>query len=157
MVSNTVRYHNLVASMNTAYSKGDMKAVAKWARELAELAQPAQVPLPAALVAAALPASGNQGTNWEAAQIDAGFVFQASLGNLVGADTNPVPGAAKALKFSGVVGDSQTGLYGTFLDGALTATGANPGDGPNGFTTPFSLAAGIDKDAPYTGPGAVRP
>ena len=55
MVSNSVRYHNLVASMNTAYGKGDMKAVNKWALELAELAQPAQVPLPAAPAVAPAP------------------------------------------------------------------------------------------------------
>ena len=93
-------------------------------------------------------------TNWAAAQLDAGFVFKASLGDTSGADTNPAPGAAKALGFSGVVGQGE--LYGTFVNGVLTATGPNP-IGPNGYTTPFGLGASFDKDAPYTGSGAVRP
>ncbi len=115
--------------------------------------------LHAQLTAPAAPAltPTNGLTNWGAAQIDAGFVFQASRGNTVGADTNPAPGAAKALGFSGVVADSASGLYGTFVDGVLTETGGNPGAGPGGFTMRFGLAAGINPDDPYTGPGAVRP
>ena len=109
---------------------------------------------PAAPAAPALvPTNGL--TNWGAAQIDAGFVFQASRGNTVGADTNPAPGAAKALGFSGVVADSASGLYGTFVDGVLTETGPNPG--ATGFTTRFGLAAGVNPDGMYTGPGAARP
>ena len=38
--------HNLLASLTNAAKKGDMKAVAKWARELAVLADPAPVPPP---------------------------------------------------------------------------------------------------------------
>jgi hypothetical protein len=160
MVSNSVQLHNLIASLTNASKKGDMKAVAKWAREIAALAEPAPVavPAPAATPAAAdvpPPASSSGLTNWGAAQADAGFVLRASLGDLVGADTNPAPGAAKALGFSGVVGEGE--LYGTFVNGVLTTTGPNPGAGPDGFMTPFSLAAGIDRAAPYTGPGAVRP
>jgi hypothetical protein len=156
----SVQLHNLIASLTNASKKGDLKAVAKWAREIAALADPAPVPAQVAVtggVAVPAPVAAPRGlTNWGAAQIDAGFVLRASQGDLVGADTNPAPGAAKALGFSGVIGEGT--LYATFIDGALRDTSAtNPGAGPGGYTTPFSLAAGIDKDAPYTGPGAVRP
>ena len=159
MVSDSVRLHNLIASLSNAAKKGDMKAVAKWARELAVLADPAPVPPPVVVPAPATPSPTGL-TNWAAAQVDAGFVLRASQGDLVGADTNPAPGAAKALGFSGVIGEGtgNTVMYGTFVAGALTDTSAtNPGAGTGGFSTPFSLAQGIDKDAPYTGPGAVRP
>ena len=99
-------------------------------------------------------------TNWGAAQIDAGFVLNEAIGNLVGADTNPAPDAARILGFSGVVGTSTDNgtVYGTFTNGVLSAFGPkNPGDSPDGYTVPFSLAAGIDNDAQYTGPGTVRP
>ena len=110
----------------------------------------------AALAAAqqAAPASPGGLTNWGAAQLDAGFVLQESLGNYVGADTNPAPGAAKALGFNGVVGTGNT--YATFKGGELVDTSAtNPGE--HGFNFAFGLAAGIDPDGSYTGPGALRP
>jgi hypothetical protein len=96
-------------------------------------------------------------TNYTAAELDAGFVFQASLGNTVGADTNPAPGAAKALGFSGVVSNSQgvDTSYGIFKNGALVeTTNVVP---PTGWGFVFGLAAGINANDPYTGPGAVRP
>jgi hypothetical protein len=93
-------------------------------------------------------------TNYAAAEVDAGFVFQVSLGNTTGADTNPAPGAAKALGFSGVVGEGADG-YGVFKDGELTETVDAPPDAGWDFT--FGLAAGFNNDDPYTGPGAVRP
>ena len=40
----SVQVHNLIASLTNAAKKGDLKAVAKWARELAVLADPAPVP-----------------------------------------------------------------------------------------------------------------
>jgi hypothetical protein len=133
--------------------KNPAKYVAKIAALKAELAAAAPAK------AAAAPASSGL-TNWAAAQIDAGFVLRASLGDTIGADTNPAPGAAKALGFSGVVGTG-TGaatIYGTFTNGALASSGpTNPGDSPTGFTTPFSLAPGVNQDAPYSGPGAARP
>ena len=56
--------HNLLASLKTAVDKGDMKAVAKWARELAELADPAPVATPAVVAApAVVPAPVDQSTD----------------------------------------------------------------------------------------------
>ncbi len=107
----------------------------------------------AASLAPAAPTPAPTGlTNWGAAQIDAGFVFQASLGNTVGADTNPAPGAAKALGFSGVVGTSTaTGyIYGIFRDGVLTGTVDAPP--ATGWDFTFGLAAGVASDAPYVKP-----
>jgi hypothetical protein len=43
--------HNLVASLKTAADKGDLKAVAKWARELVEFADPAPIATAAAVSA----------------------------------------------------------------------------------------------------------
>ena len=115
--------------------KDPAKYVAKIAALRAELA--ALAPKPTA------PTSGL--TNWSAAQIDAGFVFQASLGNTVGADTNPVPGAAKALGFSGVVGSGAD--YGVFKNGGLVETTTTVPAAGWGFA--FGLAPGFDSDAPY--------
>ena len=110
----------------------------------------------AALAAAqqAAPASTGGLTNWGAAQIDAGFVLQASLGNYGGADTNPAPGAAKALGFTGVVGEAGVG-YAIFKAGDLSEIIAEPP--ATGWPFAFGLAAGFNSDDPYTGPGAVRP
>jgi hypothetical protein len=94
-------------------------------------------------------------TQYTAAELDAGFVFQASLGNTTGADTNPAPGAAKEFGFSGVAADSATSKYGVFRDGALTETLDAPPAA--GWDFAFGLAAGFNNDDPYTGPGAVRP
>ena len=90
-------------------------------------------------------------TNWAAAQIDAGWVFQASQGNTVGAENNPCPGAAKALGFSGVMGTSTgTGFaYGIFKGGELIETVTNAPDAGWGFA--FGLA-GFDNDAEYVKP-----
>ena len=93
-------------------------------------------------------------TNYAAAEVDAGFVFQASLGNTTGADTNPAPGAAKALGFNGVAA-AEPGGYGVFKNGELTETLDAPPAA--GWDFAFGLAAGINNDDPYTGPGAVRP
>jgi hypothetical protein len=155
MASLEQQLHNLIASLTVAARKGDAAAVAKWARKIALVVNPTPMMSTVVVIPPVVaPPSGL--TNWSAAQIDAGFVAQASIGNLGGADTNPAPGAAKALGFSGVVGDGS--LYFTFVDGGLTATsGINPGAGPGGFTTPFGLAPGIHPDDPYTGPGAERP
>ena len=51
----SVQVHNLIASLTNAAKKGDMKAVNKWALELAELAQTAQVQAPAAPAVAPAP------------------------------------------------------------------------------------------------------
>ena len=116
--------------------KDPAKYVAKIAALRAELAALAPKPTVSA------PSSGL--TNWAAAQIDAGFVFQASLGNLGGADTNPVPGAAKSLGFSGVVGSGAD--YGVFKNGDLVETTTTVPAAGWGFA--FGLA-GFDNDAPY--------
>lgn len=127
---------------------------AKIAAESAELA--ALGAASSAVAAKAQAASAPSGlTRYAAAQVDAGFVFQASLGNTTGADTNPAPGAAAALGFSGVVGDSATGSYGVFKGGVLTETVSTPP--PAGWGFAFGLATPFANDAPYTGPGAVRP
>jgi hypothetical protein len=128
--------------------KDPAKYEAKIAAETAELAA-----LKAAPVAAPARAPAASGlTNYSAAEVDAGFVFQASLGNTTGADTNPAPGAAKAMGFSGVVGSGNQ--YGIFRDGALTeTTSAVPSTGW-GFA--FGLT-GFNNDDSYTGPGAARP
>jgi hypothetical protein len=126
--------------------KSPAKYLAKIATLKAELAA-LSAPKAAPKAASGLP-------NCDAAELDAGFVFQASLGNVGGADTNPAPGAAKALGWSGVVGDGIRG-YGVFRDGVLTGTvSVVP---PNGWPFTFGVAAGIDPNAPYTGPGAARP
>jgi hypothetical protein len=128
--------------------KDPAKYNAKIAAESAELAALASKP------AAAAPARSSGLTQWSAASVDAGFVFEAAHGNTVGADTNPAPGAAKALGFSGVAGDATLG-YGIFRDGVLTETIATPP--PTGWGFAFGLAAGFNNDDPYTGPGAARP
>jgi hypothetical protein len=56
----SVQVHNLIASLTNAAKKGDMKAVAKWARELAVLADPAPVP-PPVVVAPSDPAPDTSG------------------------------------------------------------------------------------------------
>ena len=132
--------------------KDPSKYIAKITALKAELAQVS------ASKTEAVPATSGL-TNYTAAQSDAVWVLRAASGNTVGADTNPAPGAAKTMGFSGVMSDDSTGswVYGVFENGVLTGTSAtNPGAGPAGFT-PFGLASGIDKDAPYTGPGALRP
>ena len=43
----SVQLHNLIASLTNASKKGDLKAVAKWAREIAALTDPAPVATPA--------------------------------------------------------------------------------------------------------------
>ena len=89
-------------------------------------------------------------TNLTAAETDAGWVFQASLGNLVGAGNNPAPGAAKAFGYSGVSGDSASLQYGVFRNGELVETTR---DIPStGWGFPFGVAEGIDPDAPYIRP-----
>lgn len=96
-------------------------------------------------------------TNYRAAELDAGFVLQDSLGNTSGDATNPAPGAAKELGFSGVTSNSQgvDTSYGVFKGGALVeTTNVVP---PTGWGFAFGLAAGFNNDDPYTGPGAVRP
>jgi hypothetical protein len=145
----------------------DLKTLAADLAALPKVTLAGVAPAPATLAAApglraaptaAPPTPGL--TNWAAAQLDAGWVLEAALGNLVGADTNPAPGAAKALGFNGVIGTGTASgqIYATFTDGVLGVYGpVNPGAGPGGFKTLFGLAPGIDKDAPYTGPGAVRP
>ena len=145
----SVQVHNLIASLTNAAKKGDLKAVAKWARELAVLADPAPVPPPVVVPAPVTPTGMS---NWAAAQLDAGFVFLTSQGDNPGADTNPAPGAAAALGFTGVVAGNG---YGVFKNGVLVETVPAPPAG--GWPFAFGLAPGFLMDAPYTGPGAVRP
>jgi hypothetical protein len=96
-------------------------------------------------------------TNYSAAELDAGFVFQASLGNTTGADTNPAPGAAAALGFCGVVGtsDGPGPIYGIFKDGKLVGSERVPP--VDGWGIAFGLAPGFNNDGPYAVSGAVRP
>jgi len=140
---------NAIAA-NERYAANYVKAGKNPAKYLAKIAA-----LKAELAALSAPkAAAPSGlTNWAAAQVDAGFVFQASLGNTTGADTNPAPGAAKTLGFTGVVGSGN--LYGIFRNGALVNTVGEPPAMGWGFA--FGLAAGFNNDDPYTGPGAVRP
>jgi hypothetical protein len=153
-------------STDLTYAQNDVKAgkdpsahIAKALRYAEELAGlPADKPTTTTTSnsgTSGTPSTASGLTNYAAAQVDAGFVFQASLGNTVGADTNPAPGAAKALGFNGAVGDSTTSKYGVFKNGELTETLDAPPDAGWDFT--FGLAAGFNNDDPYTGPGAARP
>ena len=125
--------------------KNPAKYVAKIAALRAELA--ALAPKPTAPTAA--PAGDGQ-TNDGAARIDAAAVFQLSLGNPDDMKTNPYPGAAKALGYSGVEGDSATKKYGVFKNGELVETTTTVP--PDGWGFEFGLAAGFDKNAPYVKP-----
>jgi len=144
-------------SLAAAAKRGDEKAVAKWATKALVEVLPEPDPEPAVEAIRALEAGQELTglTNWSAASVDAGFVVRASLGaDEAELRTNPVPGAAKALGFCGVVGTG-TGpdiLYATFVDGVMgEASPINPGDGPDGYTVRFGLAAGVDPDALYVG------
>jgi hypothetical protein len=154
------RIRKINLSMGRAVAAKNIQAEVKWLRYLADattsLAALLDPPTPAeeAEIAVTEPGSTPSGlTNLGAAKIDAGFVLRASLGaDQAELDTNPVPGAAKALGFSGVMasGTYPDTVYGTFVDGVLIETSAvNPGAGPDGFTTPFGLASGINPDALY--------
>jgi hypothetical protein len=148
MVSNSVRYHNLVASMNTAYSKGDMKAVAKWALELAELAQPAQVPLPAAFasVTPATPMPNPGASNKQSSVLYGAWVYAWLRSTFP--DAFPLAGPVKALEPSAIV-EAATAA-GCLAQVCAAGTLGNP-DAPAAPGLDWSLFTGLvgTGDGPY--------
>ena len=137
-VLNDHQRKDLATDLRTlSHNLGELKAL---------LAAPAAAPATPTLTFP-VAASSDGMTNDAAARFDAAAVFQLSLGNADDMKNNPHPGAAKALGYSGVMGDSATKKYGVFKNGELVETTTTVPDAGWGF--PFGYAEGIDPEAPF--------